>query len=335
MKIFGINVEKGQKIYHNIKVGELANFSDFYIPVLIARGMQDGPTLWMTGAVHGDELNGPWALREFFHELDTQKLCGNIVITPLLNVLAFVEKNKISHIDDLDLDQQFPGKMDGSYTQRIAYMVFQEMKKWATWVIDFHTMGHAFSSTPYTVSKNVPGVKLQVIDQAFKLARLFGVYPNCHLDLATATGELPGTTNGSIDITCLQHNIPCFMAEMGAGGRWDEEAIRIIRQGIDNVLKYTKMLPGAYKKPGKQMIITNRCFLRCNCGGFVRMATIPGKIVKQGETLAVLCDFQSERERMVADVDLFMIAVRHEPVVTTGDRMGFVGCQWHEEEWQE
>ncbi|MCI1823348.1 MAG: M14 family metallopeptidase [Megasphaera sp.] len=333
MEIFGMHVEAGKKMYKNVKIGELANFSDFSIPVLVACGAHEGPTLWMTGAVHGDELNGPWALRQFFWDLNPQQLYGNIVITPLLNVLAFADKNKISHIDNLDLDQQFPGNPNGSYTQRIAYVVFNEMKKWANFVIDFHTMGHVFSSTPYTVSKDVPGVDSIVTDKAFKLARIFGVYPNCHLNLATAGGELPGTTSGSIDITCLHHNIPCFMAEMGAGGRWDEQAIQVIRDGIDNVLKYTGMIKEEYKKPGKQMIITDRYFLRCNHGGFVRMAVAPGQLVQKDEKLASIYDFWDERETMTAKKKLFVIAVRHEPVVTTGDRMGFVGCEWHEVEW--
>lgn len=335
MEIFGMKIQKGQKVFKNVKVGELANFTDIHIPVLVACGAQDGPTLWMTGAVHGDELNGPWAMREFFAKLDTAKLHGNVVLTPLLNTMAFVDRNKISQVDYLDLDQQFPGDAQGSYTQRIARIVFDEMKQWANYVIDFHTMGHVFSATPYTVSKNIPGVSKETVDKALKMARVFGVYPNCHLDLATASGELPGTTSGSIDITCMKNNIPCFMAEMGGGGRWDERVIQIILAGIENVMNYLGLFKGAYKKPEKQIIITKRRFLRCNRGGLVRMDVEPGQVVKQGEKLASIFDFWDEREQLIADKDMFMIATRFEPVVSTGDRMGFVGFEWHEVNWDE
>ncbi|MGL5513805.1 MAG: M14 family metallopeptidase [Sporomusa sp.] len=333
MEIFGMKVEKGQKIFGNVKVGELANFTDISIPVLVARGSHDGPTLWMTGAVHGDELNGLWGMRRFFWDLDTDKLHGNVVLTPLLNTMAFVERNKISQVDYLDLDQQFPGNPGGSYSERIAHIVFGEMKKWANYVIDFHTMGHVFSATPYTVSKIVPGAKEETVQAAFKLARAFGVYPNCHLNLAKAGGELPGTTSGSIDILCMQNNIPCFMAEMGAGGRWDENIIEITLAGINNAMTHIGLLKGEFKKPDKQLIITGRRFLRSNRGGLVRMAVAPGQFVKQGEKLASIYDFWEEREQLVADKNMFVIATRFEPVVSTGDRMGFVGYEWHEMDW--
>jgi predicted deacylase len=249
--------------------------------------------------------------------------------------MALVDRNKISQIDYLDLDQQFPGNPNGSYAERIAHIVFSEMKQWANYVIDFHTMGHVFSATPYTVSKIVPGASKETINTAFRFARSFGVYPNCHLNLATAGGELPGTTSGSIDILCMKNNIPCFMAEMGGGGRWDEKIINTIVEGIDNSMNYLGLLKDEFKKPEKQLIITGRHFIRSNRGGLVRMAVEPGQLVRKGEKLASIFDFWEEREQLIADKDMFMIATRFEPVVSTGDRMGFVGYEWQELTWDE
>ena len=172
MRLFDTEVQKGQRICREVKVGELACFSDIKIPVLAVRGMHEGPTLWLTGAVHGDELNGPWAMRRFFWDLDPAELHGNLVLTPLLNPMAFQVNDKISHLDYLDLDQQFPGNAGGSYSERVACAVFTELKSCANYVIDFHTMGHPFSAVPYTVSKIVPGSSEETVRAAFTMARV-------------------------------------------------------------------------------------------------------------------------------------------------------------------
>jgi hypothetical protein len=333
MQLFGVPVEKARKVFTEIKVGELACFSDIKIPVLVARGRHEGPTLWLTGAVHGDELNGLWAMRRLFQDIDVEDLHGTLVLTPLLNGMAFLDRNKIGRIDDLDMDQQFPGNPEGSYCGRVAHAVFSELKAHANYVIDFHTMGHVFSATPYTVSKIVPGASEETVRAAFRMARAFGVYPNCRVDVAASGGELPGTTSGAIDIVCMQNNIPCFMAEMGAGGRWDEPVIDTAYAGIKNVMRFLGLLREPLIKPARQLIITGRRFLRSNRGGLVRMAVSPGQFVKKGEELASIVNFWETLEKLVADRDLFMIATRFEPVVSTGDRMGFVGHQWHEAEW--
>lgn len=334
MDIFGYKVQPGQRLCQYISVGELACFSDIRIPLLVLRGTEEGPTLWLTGAVHGDELNGLWAMRRFFWDLKPDELKGNLVLTPLLNPLAFLARSKISHVDYLDMDQQFPGNPSGLYSERVAYVIFNELKRLATYVIDFHTLGHSFQATPYTVSKIVPGASEGTIQKAFAMARVFGVYPNCQVNLAKASGELPGATSGALDILCLQNNIPCFMAEMGGGGRWEEEAINTAYQGIKNVMVYLGMLKGEYQKPGRQLIITSRGFLRSNRGGLVRMAVIPGTVVSAGGLLATVYNFWEELEELKAKQDLFVIGTRFEPVVSSGDRLAFVGYEWYEMDWE-
>ncbi|NLW06432.1 MAG: hypothetical protein GX039_00380 [Clostridia bacterium] len=333
MDIFGFSIQPGERLCRYIKVGELACFSDIRIPLLVARGKTAGPTLWLTGAVHGDELNGLWAMRRFFWDLDLEKLRGILVMTPLLNPLAFLAGNKVSQVDYLDMDQQFPGNPRGLYSERIPYIVFSELKQKADYVIDFHTLGHPYSATPYTVSKIVAGASEETIAKAFAMARVFGVYPNCRVDVASAKGELPGTTSGALDILCMQHNIPCFMAEMGGGGRWDDEAINIAYRGIKNVMLYLKMLDGEYQQPGRQLIITSRGFLRSNSGGLVRMAVNPGTFVKAGELLATVYSFWEELEQLKAEQDVFVIGTRFQPVVSSGDRLAFVGYEWQEMDW--
>ncbi|WP_371380047.1 M14 family metallopeptidase [Sporomusa aerivorans] len=332
MKIFGYQVEPGTRLCEYVKVGELACFSDIRIPVLVIRGEQAGPTLWLTGAVHGDELNGLWAMRRLFWDLAVKDLRGTLVLTPLLNPMAFLARSKISPLDYLDMDQQFPGNPQGLYSERVAHAVFSELRDKADYVIDFHTLNHLFSATPYTVSKIVPGAADSTNKTALSMTRAFGVYPNCRVDLQSASGELPGATSGALDILCMQHNIPCFMAELGGGGRWDEPVIQVAYEGIQNVMVSLGMLAGEPLAPRKQLMITKRKFLRSNVGGLVRMAVEPGSFVPAGGLLATIYDFWQEVDRVYAEQDLFVIAACFNPVVSSGDRLAFVGYEWHEAE---
>lgn len=331
MNIFNHELKLGERFCDYIKVGELACFSDIRIPVVMVRGKTDGPVLWLTGAVHGDELNGLWAMRRLFWDLDPETLHGTVIITSILNPIAFWSREKLSTLDHLDMDQQFPGNPQGLYSERMAYLIFQELKTNADYVIDFHTLNHLFSATPYTVSKVVEGASVTANEQALALARAFGVYPNCSVDLKTAGGELPGTTSGALDILCMQHNIPCFMAEMGGGGRWEEDNIEIAYQGIKNVMDKLQMVTNGEKQKNiQQIVLTKRKFLRVNRGGMVRMAVKPGDIVSKGALLATVNDFASVLEEIYAETDLFMIATCFNPIVSSGDRLAFAGTEWHE-----
>ncbi|SDE41194.1 M14 family metallopeptidase [Sporomusa acidovorans] len=330
MKIFNHEIQPGERFCDYIKVGELACFSDIRIPVMVLRGKQAGPTLWLTGAVHGDELNGLWAMRRFFWELAADKLQGTLVITPILNPIAFWGRSKVSMLDQLDMDQQFPGNPQGLYSERVAHVIFSELKEKAGYVIDFHTLNHLFSATPYTVSKLVAEANDKTNEEAFRLAKIFGVYPNCRVDLKTAGGELPGTTSGALDILCMQHNIPCFMAEMGGGGRWEESSIQVAYQGIENVMAALGMIAKDLPVSEKKLIITKRKFLRSDYGGLVRMAVKPGDFVPAGGLIATIYDFFKEVGHVHAEQDMFMIATCFNPVVSSGDRLAFVGCEWHE-----
>ena len=128
IEVFGHKVNAGEKAYFTIPVGELAHKAMVMVPVIVAVGEQDGPTLWINGTVHGDELNGSYGAWELVRELDLKKLKGIIIVTPIANPLAFECRNKISAIDSMDMDTAFPGDPEGMFTQRIAYILYNEIK---------------------------------------------------------------------------------------------------------------------------------------------------------------------------------------------------------------
>lgn len=331
-KVFDVIVEAGEKKRGKVLVGHNAYSGEVTIPVLILCGNKAGPTLWINGAIHGDELNGPVASWEIFNELSPDEIEGNIIITPISNPLAFENRSKVSDVDLLDMDTSFPGDPDGLFTQRVSYKIFQEIKEHASYLLNFHTLSTPFRAVPYTVSKVVPKAEQDTVTKSRNMAIAFGLETNCSVDLASAAGELPGVTNGALDITCIQNGIPAFMAEVGSGGVVDDKYVSIAKTGIINLLVHLGMMDGNVKRTEKQYMITKRKFLRSNFGGLVTVVPEPGQIVSSGEKLTDTHFFGNDMHSTSLKEDSYVIATRVNPVVNTGDRLAFVGTEWEEVE---
>lgn len=328
LKVGSASAEKGSRGKGFIKVGELSGHSEIVIPVLIVNGKEKGPVLWINGGVHGDEINVFMAARRVASALEPGKLKGALVCTPVCNPLATQWRQKLNPYDYLDLDQQFPGDSQGLISQRVAHHLFQEIKDKANYLINFHTAATPYAADPYTVYKVVPGAKSEVSREVENLARTFGLYANCKVDISTAKGELPGGLGGALDVNCALQGIPAFMAEMGSGGKFEEENIAASERGIKNVMKYLKMIPGEVEAPPQQITITRRRFLYCNKGGFLITDVKPGEILSQGKKIAQVIDLFSEIETLEAKEKAYIIQVRVNPIVHTGDRVAFLGLEW-------
>lgn len=328
IRVFNHEIIEGERAYFTVPAGELAHKAVVQLPVIVVAGKKEGPVLWINGTVHGDELNGSYAAWELSGEIDPEQLSGTLVVTPICNPIAFECRNKISAIDNMDMDTAFPGDPEGMMTQRIAHLIYREIKANAGAVISFHTMATPYRADPYSVRKLIPGVSDEVNQVSEGMQRAFGVVTNCLVDLRGDTNELPGVTNGALDITCMKDGIPAFMGEMGQGGKVETEYVEAAKKGILNVMRYLKMLEGPVEKPGRQVLITKRRFLRSDKGGMIRMNVKSGDEVKAGESLLNLHYYGDEMESYPARTDCYVIGVRENPVVSTGDRVAFVGTEW-------
>jgi len=326
IKIGGVKAQKGERVIGFLEAGKMANGCTLKIPFIIVNGKEEGPTLWLNGAVHGDELNGSVAIRKVAFDIEPDELKGSIICTPVCNLVAFQARHKLSNFDYLDLDQQFPGNPSGCHSERIAYLLFEQIKNNASHLINFHTLGRDSLARPYTVFKLVSETDKEVLEEVENVVRVFGVYLNCKVDITIPASELPGSRMGALDVNCIKNGIVAFMAEMGSGGRFEQENIEIACQGIKNVMNYLKMIPGEPRVVKEQIIITKREFIRCNEAGFVFLNVKPYDFVKEGSKLAYLTDiFGNTIEDIKAPRDCYVVAVRFDPVVNTGDLIGVIG----------
>jgi len=326
IRIGSASSKEMSKVTGKLEVGELAGGSRISIPVIIINGNSKGPVLWLNGGVHGDELNGIFAIRQLVMELKPEQVNGILICTPACNPLAFQGRSKVSPLDNLDLDQQFPGDNDGLISQKIAYILFKEIKNKANYLINFHTLGSYYFGKPYTVFKSIPGAKIETIIHSEEIAKLFGVYLNCEVDIAKAKNELPGSLLGGLDVNCILNDIPAFMAEMGSGGRLESENVIVAINGIKNVMKYLGMISGKPNVIKQQVILIKRKFIRSNYSGLVTIHTQPYDFLRKGERIAQIIDlYGNTKEEILAPEDVYVIGTRFNPVVNTGDRIALVG----------
>jgi len=331
LSIGSVSCSQGESRNGYIKVAELAYGGEVRVPVTVIRGAQEGPVLWINAAVHGEEVSGIFAILKLIKSINSSDLKGTIIATPVCNPLALKGMQKFTPEDQLDMDQQFPGREGGWLSEQMAYHFFREVKKHASYMVDLHALGSSYAAVPYTVYKNLSGVAAETLVKTEEMALLMGLKANCRVDLSTAKGELPGSLRGALDVQCLLNNIPAIMVELGAGGRVEWENVNRAVNGLQNILRYLRMLDGEPRRPSGQMIITERAFLNTRRGGLAVPEVQPGDEIAGNTPIARVLDFYGEeRECLVSPGKAYVLGLRINPVVNSGEIIVGLGLKWEE-----
>ena len=312
-----------------IVVGTMASGAEIAIPYVALKGANPGPCLWINGQVHGNEINGIFAALDFFNELDSAKLSGSLVVTATANPLALDARQKFAPLDDLDLDQSYPGRPDGFTTEQLAHALFTEVKAAANAVVNMHTMSPPFEAKVYAVYKVHPNGRVKEND-LLRLIAPFKPSVACRMSVEPGKGELPGNIAGALDYQMAALGIPAFMIELGAGGRAAPEDIRQGVEGFRGVARELKMIEGSN---GTQRVrrVTSRGHVTFKHGGLFRASRKTGETVKAGEVVGELMDVWGEVvDRVRLPNDIVIIGIRRDPVVHSGDRVGFVAYAWED-----
>ena len=222
----------GSKQVYYLPVGTLTGGDLLRIAVLVAKGTKPGPTIVALGGVHGDEYEGPYAVRDIYQRLDPIAMKGTFIGVPQCNVPAFATGTRISPIDGLNLARIMPGKVDGTITERIAHILATQVIDRGDFVIDLHSSG-----------------------TRWKMASLIGYYEGGD-DLSQRSREAafafgmpviwghPNVSHGRTVSRAHERGIPWLYTESPGGG-WLNlgEAGRYAR-GVNNVMKSIGILDG-------------------------------------------------------------------------------------------
>lgn len=253
-----------------LKIGELPDGQPMEIPVIIARGAPEGPTLWLNGCVHGNEVCGAFTIHQFMNTLDPKTLAGTVVALPLLNLTAALRSQRMSPFEGYnggDLNRCFPGREDGTLTEQMAYAIYAHLREHADYLIDFHTALTA--DTRWALFANAPG---KVGEGGERMARAFGYRHT----LPTPMDIL----GGSAMVTAAKDGIPSFIVEAGGiGPAFTEETVTDSVERLRNVLRRLEMAPGKVTDYGPLTFFSNFAWVNASRGGLFQ------PVVKCGDTL--------------------------------------------------
>ncbi|MCB9838527.1 MAG: succinylglutamate desuccinylase/aspartoacylase family protein [Phycisphaeraceae bacterium] len=312
----GARVGPGERADVNVLVSQRTSGAPVYVPAHVWRGAAPGPTLLVTGTLHGDEINGAGIVRRIIDEPRFELLAGTLVLVPVINVLGF-ERNSRYMPDRRDLNRAFPGSASGSLTARYAHALFHEFLLNSDCCIDLHSAA--------SLRTNYPNVRVDLTNsEASALAVSFG----CELVI---DGEGP---DGSFRKSACAAGVPTMILEAGEVSKIEPSVEETGARGVRNALIHLKMTEGEPVKPPYQALIHKTVWVRASNGGVLRFHAGPGDVVDQGQPLATNTDLLGRPlnviESPAAGVLLGMTTL---PAVAPGDPVAHLaipdgGVEW-------
>jgi len=290
------------------------------IPITVIKN-GDGPTALLTGANHGDEYEGPIALTKLRRALDPDRVSGRIIVIPALNYPAFRAARRTSPIDGGNMNRAFPGRPDGTITEKIAHYVDSVLVPMADIAVDIHSGGKTLNFLPSAIIHRLDDTDLMA--KTLAALRAFGAPVGLVLEELDAAGMLDTAveTRGKVFIS----------TELGGGGTATPETVSIAETGLSNLLKHAGILEGVPDHPWgptRMMHTPGRAYVIAGDGGLLEMTKSPGDAVLAGETVGVIHYVEHpDREPMIhaAEKDGILIARHHPGLVERGDCLALIG----------
>jgi uncharacterized protein len=304
----GIKVEPGQHQSIQIPLPELYSHSPVSMPVYVINGKRDGPVLFVSAAIHGDEINGVEIIRRLLLKKNIYKIKGALIAVPVVNVYGFITQSRYLP-DRRDLNRSFPGSEKGSMAARLAYTFMQEVVRQCTHGIDLHTGAQG--------RENLPQIRAKVHNsrQTEEMARAFGAPVIINAELR----------DGSLRESVAEDGIPVLLYEAGEALRFNELSIRAGVKGISRVMRYLGMLPASRRKRSavsEPLIANNTLWVRAPQSGILRSIVALGSQVKKKEILGWVSDPLGKHEQAVlATVSGIVIGRTNLPLVNEGEAL--------------
>ncbi|HXJ84202.1 MAG TPA: succinylglutamate desuccinylase/aspartoacylase family protein [Candidatus Methylomirabilis sp.] len=308
----GTGVTRGE-----LRVGDAPDGEAITIPVAIVRGASDGPVLWLHGCVHGDEYCGAFIIHEALRAIDPARLAGAVVALPMLNITASQRGQRMSPFATFghgDLNRCFPGSPDGAFTDQMAYAIYEGLRRWADYFIDFHT---AFTpDTRWALFANAPG---EVGRKSEGLARAFGLKSTL-----PAPMDILG---GSAMIAAARDGIPSLIVEMGGlGPAFEAETVREGAERLRNVLRHLRMLPEPPKEHGPLTYFSNFAWVSATRGGLFEPAVRCGERLDKGSLIGRYTSAHGDILEEVASPHAGVVLAMHPgPAMATGEVLVHIG----------
>jgi predicted deacylase len=308
-EIAGAEIPPGARRTVELQLPLLYTHTPVVMSVKVIRGRRDGPCLFVSAAVHGDEINGVEIIRRVIRSAAMRHLRGAVLAVPVVNVYGFVRKSRYLP-DRRDLNRSFPGSDSGSLTGRLAHLFLNEVVRRADYGIDLHTGA--------VHRENLPHIRGGLDEEGMveRLAKAFGSPVILNTDLR----------EGSLREAACRIGVPVIVYEGGEALRFDELAIRAGVRGVLGVMRELGMLRGASRgrsarRPGP-VVARSSQWVRAPQSGILRAARPLGARVARGEILGWIADPLGESEETLeAPAAGIIIGKVNLPLVNEGEAL--------------
>jgi len=274
----------------------------------VVNGRWSGPTVWLSGAIHGDEVNGVEIVRTVAGRLDARQTAGTVIAVPVVNVLGFLAGDRYLP-DRRDLNRSFPGSQRGSLAARIAHLFMTNVVDRCSAGIDFHTGTNHRS--------NLPQIRANLGDpETRRLAEAFAPEVLVQASLR----------DGSLRQAATERGVTTLLYEGGQPNRFDPSAVAAGVDGTLRVLAALGMITGPPPAPAGTVEVSRTTWVRARRSGLARMHVRLGDRVTAGDTIAEIGDVLGGRPTIArAPADAIVIGASTDPLVNRGDALANLG----------
>jgi predicted deacylase len=291
------------------------------IPVAVVHGSRPGPVLALVAGAHGTEYTSIIALEKLIGTLNPAEIAGTVIIVPLVNIQSF--ERKVPHVNPIDgfsMNRMYPGKPDGTQTERVSYLMTKQVVDQCDHLIDLHGGDLDESLRPYSYWTK-PGNETQdKVSREMVLA--FG------LDHIIISADRPKDPNASryLENTATTRGKPSITVEAGYAGTVEPDELQALVSGCLNVMRYLKMLPGTVTPVSHPVWIEKIASVASEQTGIFYPLVRKGTYVERGMKMGYVTDYVGktiyEAISPAAGVVLYICAV---PSRKKGETIANVG----------
>lgn len=303
------SIRPGTHALVKISLPELHSETAVHMPVHVYHGKRDGPVLFLSAAVHGDEINGVEVIRRILSLPAIKRLKGTLLAVPIVNVFGFDGHSRYLP-DRRDLNRSFPGRELGTLAGRLANIFMTEIVERADIGIDLHTAA--------IHRDNFPQIRADLKDdQLNRLAKAFSAPVLLH----SAAPE------GALRHAAANEMVPVMVYEAGEALRFDEVSIRVAVRGILNVMREMGMIAkGKARKLKPAVVLRSSIWVRASKSGILRANVKLGDMVSKGDVLGFISDPAGYTDEIIHAVsDGIIIGRTNIPLIYEGEALFHIG----------
>lgn len=303
--IGGVKISRGEVRTVMVQLPRLYDCTEMIMPVHVLRGKKPGPVLFVSAAIHGDEINGVEIIRRLLQLKLLKSLRGTLVAIPIVNIYGFLNRSRYLP-DRRDLNRSFPGSEQGSLASRVAYRFIEQVISQCTHGIDLHSGSNH--------RENLPQIRCEWEDEeGLSFAKSFGAPLIVRSSLR----------DNSLRETVNEMGIPVLVYEAGEALRFDEASIRGGVKGILSVMRHLKMLSHRHvARSGESVVSCKTYWVRSPVSGLLRQVCRLGEYVEKGGMLGYIENpLNSTRSEVVVSNAGVLMGVQNLPLVYQGDAL--------------